>query len=422
MRLTIENFSCIQEAKFEIGRVNIIIGKQASGKSLISKLVYFANSIIQNTIAMRPEETTLDGYIRATQIEFTKLFPPKAWGNKKFHIHFQNGDVGVSIFRKSLGKKTGYDVVVEFSDNIKDLFMDHQRDLVRAESEIDKRSQDSEFPFLNYDLLGNVVKNSALKLKEMCDGNSQNWQLFIPAGRSFFTSLGKALTAFERSGFLDPITMSFGEFFLNAKQRFDGEIFFYPRQKKNLELKSVMEIFFGGKYVSQKNEEFIETEDGRYIPLSFLSSGQQELLPLWLSVEHAVTFRGTASNIFIEEPEAHIFPATQSALMQSLVGYIINGPRHENRMFITTHSPYVLGKINNLIKAYQISRKSNKDSVEKILPKISWLNPRHVKAYAIENGVLRSIIDEEDLIDGRYIDQISSDISDEYMNLLECEK
>src|SRR6185312_6979803 len=35
-------------------------------------------------------------------------------------------------------------------------------------------------------------------------------QLFIPAGRSFFTSIGKAITAFDNQNMLDPLVLRFG--------------------------------------------------------------------------------------------------------------------------------------------------------------------------------------------------------------------
>ena len=43
-------------------------------------------------------------------------------------------------------------------------------------------------------------------------------QTFVPAGRSFFTSMGKAVTAFERGGLLDPVTVAFGRLFTALRE------------------------------------------------------------------------------------------------------------------------------------------------------------------------------------------------------------
>jgi predicted ATP-dependent endonuclease of OLD family len=40
-RLIIQNFSCIKNATIDFGRVTVLIGPQASGKSVICKLNYF---------------------------------------------------------------------------------------------------------------------------------------------------------------------------------------------------------------------------------------------------------------------------------------------------------------------------------------------------------------------------------------------
>ena len=49
-RLTVNQFSCIEQADVELANLTIIIGPQASGKSVISKLVYFfQETILQYT-------------------------------------------------------------------------------------------------------------------------------------------------------------------------------------------------------------------------------------------------------------------------------------------------------------------------------------------------------------------------------------
>jgi AAA15 family ATPase/GTPase len=40
-KLTVKNFSVIKEAELEFGKITVLIGPQASGKSLLCKLAYF---------------------------------------------------------------------------------------------------------------------------------------------------------------------------------------------------------------------------------------------------------------------------------------------------------------------------------------------------------------------------------------------
>jgi len=42
-------------------------------------------------------------------------------------------------------------------------------------------------------------------------------QTFVPAGRAFFTSIGRLVAGFEQAGSLDPVTIKFARLFANSK-------------------------------------------------------------------------------------------------------------------------------------------------------------------------------------------------------------
>ena len=62
LRLQVENFSCIGKADLEIGQITILIGPQASGKSVLSKLAYFFVELVSDQyteiLEQRSFETT----------------------------------------------------------------------------------------------------------------------------------------------------------------------------------------------------------------------------------------------------------------------------------------------------------------------------------------------------------------------------
>ena len=66
------------------------------------------------------------------------------------------------------------------------------------------------------------------------------------------------------------------------------------------------------------------------------------------------------SNIFLEEPELNLYPTTQRELMNCLAK-LTNDERHHN-VFITTHSPYLLTSLNNLLYAAKVGT-AQKDAV-----------------------------------------------------------
>ena len=73
---------------------------------------------------------------------------------------------------------------------------------------------------------------------------------------------------------------------------------------------------------------------------------------LFKSEKMAEQFKKEASNylytdhaeIFLEEPESNLFPPTQFQLMDWL-GELLSDKRHNNFLFVATHSPYVLNHV-----------------------------------------------------------------------------
>ena len=417
--LRVEKFSCIDFAEIDMARFTILIGEQASGKSVISKLLYFFNDLVFRWVFSERDIGDVPEFMQHIEHEFKSWFPPLAWGDKKFLIEFRASNFIVSIRKKNNRGKSSHSVQIEFSEAFLEFFNSYIGTKKDLEDKLIKLKDERDSFFQIYELRDSVRRQYSSILKKRADGYFVSSQLFIPAGRSFFTSLGKAISAFERSGMLDPITMRFGEFYLSAKQRLNSKAVYYPQPEVDFELKAVMNKFFGGEILFKRGEEFVSTDDGRLIPIAYLSSGQQELLPLWLSIEEMLNFRGEDWNIYIEEPEAHIFPSTQSVLIESLAAHL---GRKSGRVVLTTHSPYVLAKFNNLIKAGSVgSRRGRATKVSEIIRKDAWLKAGSVGAYSIDKGRVSSIIDADGLIDAEFLDGVSGSISEEYMNLVEIE-
>jgi hypothetical protein len=156
-----------------------------------------------------------------------------------------------------------------------------------------------------------------------------------------------------------------------------------------------------------------------------MSSGQQELMPLVMALKSWSPFsrRRTGSILYIEEPEAHLFPSGQSKFVELIALLMGESATRRNAVFITTHSPYVLAKLNNLIKAGQLasSTPTAAKDIEKIIPKHAWMMPGDVRCYGMDNGTLHDITDESGLIDAEYLDGVSGTISEEFNKLLAAE-
>ena len=158
------------------------------------------------------------------------------------------------------------------------------------------------------------------------------------------------------------------------------------------------------------------------------SSGQQELLWIINLIDLLLahyTWNYDASNFtIIEEPEAHLYPETQKAVTE-LISLLAN--QSGNQVMLTTHSPYILSALNNLLYAHKVAHANEKakwKEVSEVIPEPLWdnLNINRVAAYVVENGTIRSIIDRDlGIINTEEIDSASRIIANEFDEILKLE-
>lgn len=131
--------------------------------------------------------------------------------------------------------------------------------------------------------------------------------------------------------------------------------------------------------------------------------------------------KDTSARWFLQtEVENGLFPIAQNAKVAGIAEFL-NDHKKEYRMVLTTHSPYILTALNNYIYAYQVGQKYP-DEVNALIPKHLWIDPKRVSAYFVENGTVRSIMDDElQQIDADKIDEASTLTNELYDKLLDIE-
>jgi len=120
------------------------------------------------------------------------------------------------------------------------------------------------------------------------------------------------------------------------------------------------------------------------------------------------------TNLYIEEPEQNLFPEAQETLLYWMLKHIQH-EKHDNSLFITTHSPYILFALNNCLLGGLVGDKlsqQNRNSRE------GWIAPKDVAVYEIHDGELKSIQDEDGLLNNNYLNRAYKKISNEYMAML----
>ena len=117
----------------------------------------------------------------------------------------------------------------------------------------------------------------------------------------------------------------------------------------------------------------------------------------------------------IEEPELNLFPDTQQALMYELMADAVVS---DNRMVITTHSPYILFALNNCVMGGLVGRSIPEEEKKNFPSFESWIDPKLVSVYEIHDGTIRCIQDEDGIIEDNYLNQAYKKNSNEYLSLL----
>jgi len=413
--LQVQNFLVIESANFEVGQINLIIGSQANGKSILAKLLYYFRDFLNTTYleSIKNFEVKKELEKKALQ-EFEKYFPKYTWSNQEFNIEYTINDFIISIVRKKnkAGKAT---LKFNYSNNLISLHKKLKSCYKKQQDK--KRSRINSYLYDNDDYY-TVIKEYVF---ESDISSCFNRSLFIPASRSFFATLQKNVFSFLASNIeIDPFISEFGSQYENAKRFFQNSFFEEGSNKKIMKkINPIIESILVGKYKYEDDQDWIENK-GKKINLTKASSGQQEALPMLLVMSvWSIIVRGKGGlTMFIEEPEAHLFPVSQKHIV-SLLALIHNKAQHN--FVITTHSPYILTAINNMVLAHDLANKFGKEKIRDIVDPDFTIPYEAIKAYTIKDGVLVSILDNEArLIGENIIDSVSDEFSvvfDDLVNL-----
>ena len=124
-KLTVKNFSVIKEAELEFGKITVLIGPQASGKSLLCKLTYFLGREVINIAIDRVVsrfEFGFSDFEIAVQKEFVRWFPRGGWGNENWSIIFSAKDYEITITPPSTSEPYS-EAIVTFNESFMSAYL-----------------------------------------------------------------------------------------------------------------------------------------------------------------------------------------------------------------------------------------------------------------------------------------------------------
>lgn len=383
-KFIIKNVGPVKEAEFTLNKVNLFIGPQSSGKSTIAKIVSFC-----------------------------------LWLEKDVIMHLGTGHIDEAFMREQLVNFHGME------------------SYFRVSSFIYYSSEMIEFTF-------HSVENFELTIVGNLSDGLMSKVAYIPSERNII-----GLPNISSLSLGDNYIRSFIFDWLSLRDKYQRG---HEVPILNLNVRYIYNNVRG---------DIVRLADGTELSLSQSSSGLQALVPMLVYINYVTQWiyehkldtsfdkqeainlaisdfvekhqpgigikptdlRGHismphSSKLVIEEGEINIFPATQYELVKSLIGMMdfVRG----DRLLMTTHSPYIMTSINNLIQAGNAVRDGkSEEEVNQIIFRSCWLNYEDVSAWALKDGRIVSINDDEfRLISADALDAASGLISNDFSQLV----
>ena len=393
--LYLKNFGPIKEMDIDLKPLMVFIGESGSGKSAILKLlsllrwVHKQNNLrtyfVKSSIAKKKSD-----YSRLKSDNLLKISGLNELVRKDTEISFQIGDT----LYESKGK-----ILTDTKLN--------------GELTLDKIAFISENRGVLPDIYANKIPRS-FKLPYYLEDTYDNFlTAFEQLGKKEFFIESTDLILFQKKGILP-------KFFIKDQ----GNTFEMKFENSSSGTKTVLFPEIIVSYLTQKYDFKDVLARGFNDFLMNRIQQMQQLGEMTTNI-NLDKFSGRKLSIFIEEPELSLFPSAQRRLLNRLVRDCFAENKQENcvtNLAFATHSPYILTSLNNLLLAGETAKLTEKRAlVSQVVSEEYWLTAEQVGAYAIENGKVNNIIEEDNLIDGAYLDSISDEISSEFSSILDIE-
>lgn len=389
-KLIIKNFGPIKSVELELGRVTVLIGEQATGKSTVAKVLavcrYFSYLVGNDLFS---GDSFGDGILSWGLNEFTYAETYIYYECKHYTLTVTRTPGALEILDDK-GKIEDEVDVSRFSTKLTPISSEFKA-LLDELGKIRPKASEVSWENVDWSIPTSFYQNDVAKVMDN--------PFYFPAERGLQSifSLGKASI------------QNISDSLFNQLARLDQIARLFKKDTLIEPLDITYKNVDGRGYI-RKNTE---TE---FYSLFNAATGYQSTIPVVLVYKYYNEIRRKAKTFIVEEPELDLFPTAQNRVINYLVDQTMN---YNNNLLITTHSPYTLTSINNLIYAYKTGQ-TYKTEVNELLPEKYWLNPGDVSAYRLmSDGTAKDIIDKDlNEIAIEEIDEVGKYINNVYDRIL----
>ena len=424
IKIHINRLGAVRDSSIEIKPLMIFSGESGLGKSYVAILVHYVYKLLGENrlqdffISEGLDYETLvnsgtdSGSIAVTASQLTK------WINQD----------ACDYMRKSVGNPDmDVDVNFEIPFSQQEYTLNYHSELIGLEGKEDQ------YVFFEFGDKGIRIKADSKSIGGLA------WSMLLSATllEDFFntSAIDQTFAMIPGRGALltIPITMQ-------ERIRNNGDIYseflndwsvvqsMAPRKMTDRHLLERLAYINGGSIeVDDNGRVLYRLIDGHSLPISAAASSIKELAPLYVLLDK---YPSNQLSVLLEEPEAHLHPQKQI----DIADFVVAGVNHGMHLQITTHSDYLLRRLNDRIFLHKIADISQ-DVYHETITKFSYtdlkLNPFLIGSYLLqrqEGGSVQVI--SQDLERGIPYEtfyhvisketRYSLDIQQKYFNLLQA--
>ncbi len=450
-KLRVHKFGPIQNAEIELKDLMVFIGPPASGKSMLAKLVMGFDALKSYSgISMLEfsEYSSFADFLQHYNIDFTIAEDSKftfTWTMEDKEILWDFDIDAKNIYEpiSTHGESPNYQLYKAYNTSQRILEDFFSTDVILSREVLLKKMEEDDYQNLVKKLFS-TLKKARPALREniwfqlentflsketiVCSlekeyafyqnffsmlnmfledkiKSSKLEKLYVPAERIMIPAIaGATLSLIQNKVPIPQSVLDFGAIYELARYRIKSY--------------SVASELFNVGYTFENGIDQIVLPNQERIALSKAASGMQTAIPLLLAFNHFC--QNIADKVIvIEEPESHLFPTDQKKLLELLVQ---KSAKTHSRLIITTHSPYILTAINNLIQAHNVSlaHPELKNQISEEIAESLWINYENVSAYYVSDGGVQDILNKESrLIEAAQLDAVSEQMGNTFDELLD---
>ena len=436
MKIKLKNLGALEQAEFEIGDLTIICGANNTGKTYAAHAVYGFFDFLKNASGFSIEQTILDELLSvgSVQIELNRYGDDLKNQIKRLAKQYSGELYRVFAGTKKLFKNSQLNMEIsptikfDYQKRIKMKFGSYKKQILQIESTGNGQILEASLIVADKDelppihIISDMIEDA---VREAVFGSLIPKPFLASAERTGAVIFQKELD-FTRNRLIDLLSNRESRLTsIKLLGKFKGEYPIAVRKNvdfireipniKNIEsyiLKNHPEILnsfteiIGGEYFISKDDEIKYVPKGnKRIKLALVesSSAVRSLLDIGFYLRH-IAQKGDL--LMVDEPELNLHPTNQRRVARIFAQLINIGIK----VFITTHSDYIIKELNTLIMLNQ-----NKPYLKRIADNEKYsdnelLSANKVKVYITQEN---SILKESNVRKTRCLTLVPTDVSQE---------